>query len=118
MKPRRAHSTDFNPEKFLAAEKKKAAGLSAPSRAEWLPIGFSKPFKAKFLERLEKEAPAAIYRGTDRSKLEEALTTIRAEVARELAALHIAPDAALVQLLVTGVIDELMWRRIARKKNI
>lgn len=113
---KRSRSFAFNPEKFLAAEQKKSVGFS-PSLEELLPIGFSKPFKKKFIERLKKEAPAAFYRGAERSKIDIAMKTLSVEVIRELKMLSIAPDAALVELLIIGVFSEPLWRRITREKN-
>ena len=112
---RRAPFAVFNPEKFLAEEQKKSARAAMPTLAELLPVGFSPPFRRQLIERLAQETTNAFYRGTDRTRIEATMTVLRAEVTRELAALGIAPDPRLVQMLVLGVVSDPAWRRIAKK---
>jgi hypothetical protein len=115
MKPTRKFHFDFNPEQFLANEKKAPSERKLPIE-ECLPISFSKSFKKRLLERLEVDVPGAFYRGSDRTKIDEAMATVRTEVMRELSALNITPDPTLVGFLVAGVICSPLWRRITRNK--
>jgi hypothetical protein len=120
MKPTRSLSFAFNPEKFLAAEQQKQKENQPdflPSLEDLLPITFSRSFKRKFIERLEKDAPSAFYRGAEKDKMDDAMGILNAEVIRELKRLRISPDAALVRILVFNVITDPLWRRIWRRKK-
>jgi hypothetical protein len=107
----------FNPEKFLAAEQKKAIAAAKPRLGSMVPIQFSKERTEAFLARLETECPEALQPGSDRTKYPASAAMLRKEVAKELAALGVAADEVLAGYLAASIANHPLFKRKARNRK-
>ena len=119
MRPRRrSDHSSFNPEKFLAGEKKKAVAAKLPAVGSILPVYFSKERMQALILRVESEAPDAFYLGSDGAKYPALVAVWQKEVERELAMVGIACDPMLVTYLAAGAVNDPLYRRVARKRKM
>jgi hypothetical protein len=67
--------------------------------------------------RVESEAPDSFCLGSDGAKYPQMVGVWQKEVEKELAKHGIACDPMLVTYLVAGVVNDPLYRRVARKRN-
>ncbi len=118
MRPRRrSDHSSLNPEKFLAGETKKAAAAKIPAPGSILPVCFSKERMQALILRVDSEAPDAFYLGSDGAKYLALVAVWQKEVEKELAKVGITSDSMLVTYLAAGVVNDPLYRRVARKRK-
>ncbi|MFT3866859.1 MAG: hypothetical protein QM715_00040 [Nibricoccus sp.] len=118
MKPeRRFNPPVFNPEKFLAQEKQKAAAKLRPRQGLFLPVSFSKDRLEALIGRVLGDKPDAFYLGPDAAKNKSLQALWTKEIGKELTVYGIAPDPMLILYLLAGVISHPLYKRAARKRK-
>lgn len=115
MKSTRSNPAAFNPEKFLATEKKKLAKATLSGTESVFPIAFTRSFSTRLIERLSREAPASFIFVMDDS--DAMIRAMAAAVEKEIVAVGIKPDSGLITMLSLNLMAETQWRSEFMKHN-
>lgn len=115
---RRFDPLAFNPEKFLAQEKQKAAAKLRPRPGLFLPVSFSKDRLEALITRMLGDKPEAFYIGSDATKNKSIAAIWEKEIGKELTVYGIAADPMLILYLLAGVFSHPLYKKCARKRKI
>ncbi len=116
-RPHRFEPPAFNPEKFLAQEKKKNATSVRFSAGLFVPITFSKERMAALITRVLADQPNAFQLESDCTKYASFTSIWKKEIGKELTVYGIASEPMLITYLMAAIISHPLYKKAARARK-